>query len=150
MISIKHFKKPELVGLDHFLSILKANGCNPTSAVYADVYSRLLEIPTNSGCYIVFDPEGNALYIGKAVNLRRRILSHIVRINGERRWICAGYRMFTGPYAPAGSIVMALSCNGVTMSDLECELVTRLKPSRNTNMNGKKHNRSKVFKPYRL
>src|SRR5688572_30462250 len=38
--------------------------------------------PSLPGVYVIRDEEGRALYVGKAVNLRRRLKAHFV----ERRW----------------------------------------------------------------
>jgi len=38
--------------------------------------------PTSPGVYVLRDPDGRALYVGKAINLRRRLRAHFA----ERRW----------------------------------------------------------------
>ena len=38
--------------------------------------------PAAPGVYVIRDEDGRALYVGKAVNLRRRLRAHFV----ERRW----------------------------------------------------------------
>src|SRR5467141_3885234 len=38
--------------------------------------------PARAGVYVLRDPDGRALYVGKAVNLRRRLRAHFA----ERRW----------------------------------------------------------------
>src|SRR5262249_48645780 len=40
------------------------------------------DAPTAAGVYVLRDPEGTALYVGKAINLRRRLRAHFA----ERRW----------------------------------------------------------------
>src|SRR5439155_24800431 len=40
------------------------------------------EAPATPGVYVLKDGEGRALYVGKAVNLRRRLRAHFA----ERRW----------------------------------------------------------------
>src|SRR5438034_366215 len=38
--------------------------------------------PASPGVYVLRDPDGRALYVGKAINLRRRLRTHFA----ERRW----------------------------------------------------------------
>jgi len=40
------------------------------------------DAPATPGVYVLKDPDGHALYVGKAVNLRRRLRAHFA----ERRW----------------------------------------------------------------
>src|SRR5213592_1312263 len=40
------------------------------------------DAPGSPGVYVLYDEHGRALYVGKAVNLRRRLRAHFA----ERRW----------------------------------------------------------------
>ncbi|GDY13621.1 UvrABC system protein C [Planctomycetota bacterium] len=41
-----------------------------------DLAERLAQVPEDPGCYLYKDGEGRVLYVGKAKNLRRRVLSY--------------------------------------------------------------------------
>lgn len=80
------------------------------------------EAPSTSGTYVLRDGEGQALYVGKAVNLRRRLRSHFA----VRRWrgLKAGLaRAMDADWQETGSELEALL--------LEARLIHELAPSVN-------------------
>jgi excinuclease ABC subunit C len=50
-----------------------------------DLAERLAAIPTTPGCYLYQDADGRALYVGKAKQLRRRVLSYFQILPGGVR-----------------------------------------------------------------
>ena len=77
------------------------------------------EAPAAAGVYVLKDGGGHPLYVGKAVNLRRRLRAHFA----ERRWRAvkpAFSRVVDAEWHPVGSELEALL--------REAELIARLRP----------------------
>ncbi len=78
--------------------------------------------PTSPGVYVLRDADGRALYVGKAVNVRRRLRSHFA----PRRWHSlkpAVARVATAEWREVGSEIEALL--------LEADLIRQLQPATN-------------------
>jgi predicted GIY-YIG superfamily endonuclease len=73
--------------------------------------------PPSPGVYVLRDAEGRALYVGKAVNLRRRLRTHFA----GRRWrgLKAGLaRAVDAEWQEVGSELEALLCEARLIADL--------------------------------
>ena len=80
------------------------------------------EAPTSPGVYVLRDADGEAVYVGKAVNLRRRLRSHFA----SRRWRAlkpAMARVATAEWEEVGSELEALL--------REATLIRQLQPAVN-------------------
>ena len=80
------------------------------------------DAPTSPGVYVLRDSDGEALYVGKAVNLRRRLRSHFA----PRRWRTlkpAMARVAGAEWQEVGSEIEALL--------READLIHRLQPTTN-------------------
>jgi hypothetical protein len=78
--------------------------------------------PAAPGVYVLRDGEGRALYVGKAVNLRRRLQAHFAE--GRWRGLKAGFaRAEAAEWEPVGSELEALL--------REAELIASLRPAVN-------------------
>lgn len=74
--------------------------------------------PRLPGVYVLRDEEGHALYVGKAVNLRRRLLAHFA----ERRWRAlkpAMSRASDAEWTEVGSELEALLREASTIAELQ-------------------------------
>jgi predicted GIY-YIG superfamily endonuclease len=74
--------------------------------------------PSAPGVYVIRDEDGRALYIGKAVNLRRRLRAHFV----ERRWRATKpglARAADAEWILVGSEIEALLREAVLIQDLQ-------------------------------
>jgi hypothetical protein len=75
------------------------------------------EAPAAPGVYILRDEEGRALYVGKAINLRRRLRAHF----SERRWRAIGpafARAADAEWRLVGSEIEALLTEAVLIHEL--------------------------------
>jgi hypothetical protein len=80
------------------------------------------EAPSRPGVYVLRDGEGRAIYVGKAVNLRRRLCAHFA--DGRWRGLKAGFaRAEVAEWRPVGSELEALL--------REAELIAALCPPLN-------------------
>lgn len=57
-------------------------------------------IDGRSGCYAVYSPRWECLYVGRAKNLLSRIESHFVKVGGRKRWCLSGVSSIAEPFAP--------------------------------------------------
>src|SRR5258707_8796630 len=74
--------------------------------------------PAAPGVYVLRDSEGRALYVGKAVNLRRRLRAHFA----ERRWRAikpAMSRAADAEWYPVGSELEALLREAALIGELQ-------------------------------
>ena len=78
--------------------------------------------PSLPAVYVIRDQEGRALYVGKAVNLRRRLRAHFV----ERRW-----RAIRPGFAPAAGADWVLVGSEIEALLREAVLIQELQPSVN-------------------
>jgi len=85
----------------------------------ADAVSRA---PSTAGVYIFRDEEGRALYVGKAVNLRRRLGAHFA----NRRW-----RAIKAPLARVAGVEWIEVGSELEALLREAELIERLEPIAN-------------------
>jgi predicted GIY-YIG superfamily endonuclease len=79
------------------------------------------DAPPTPGVYVLRDEEGRALYVGKAVNLRRRLRTHFA----ERRWrgLKAGMsRAASAEWREVGSELEALLREAALIDELEPEV----------------------------
>ncbi len=85
----------------------------------------LASVPERAGVYIMRDENGNALYVGKAGNLRRRVANYYSRDEGVLRGL-VGLREAT--------VKLELRTVGSELAAelLELELIVRLQPGYNT------------------
>ncbi len=85
----------------------------------------LPSVPERAGVYVMRDENGNALYVGKAGNLRRRVANYFSRDEGVLRGL-VGLREAT--------VKLELRSVGSELAAelLELELITRLQPGYNT------------------
>src|SRR5258708_32438369 len=76
------------------------------------------DAPAAPGVYVLKDAEGRALYVGKAVNLRRRLRAHFA----ERRWRAikpALSRAADAEWYPVGSELEALLREAALIGELQ-------------------------------
>src|SRR5438270_2076692 len=52
----------------------------------AELAARLETLPTQPGCYIMKDRHGDVVYVGKAVNLRSRVMQYFQERSGDTRY----------------------------------------------------------------
>lgn len=85
----------------------------------------LTKVPERAGVYVMRDEHGNALYVGKAGNLRRRVANYFSRDEGVLRGL-VGLREAT--------VRLELRTVGSELAAglLELELIARLQPGYNT------------------
>lgn len=76
-------------------------------------------LPTQAGCYLFVAPDGEVLYVGKAINLRSRVRSYFGRHAGQKsRLITLG----------AASLEFIVAADEVEALILEANLIKRHKP----------------------
>jgi len=86
------------------------------------------------GCYAVFSPKSECLYVGRSVYILRRIFAHYYKNpSGERTWTCAGasewYVQCDKPYAPYKSMIKIWFTEQIV--ELELALISYFKPKHN-------------------
>ena len=50
-----------------------------------DIEEELKKLPNKPGCYIMHDKNDNIIYVGKAINLKRRVTSYFRKTNKTQR-----------------------------------------------------------------
>ena len=108
----------------------------PTSpaaiAVAISLKEKLANLPTNSGCYIYKDAEGNIIYIGKTINLRNRVRSYFQKsANHSPKTRRLVRNIVDMEWIVTDSELEALI--------LECNLIKKHKPKYNIRLRDDKH-----------
>ncbi|NNE77954.1 MAG: GIY-YIG nuclease family protein, partial [Pricia sp.] len=97
----------------------KKNEVSPRSHIESRVFSSL---PTGPGVYKFQDEEGETIYIGKAKNIKKRVLSHFRSRSEKESLLCR--ETFSIDFEITGSELIALL--------LEADLIRKHLPKRNT------------------
>jgi excinuclease UvrABC nuclease subunit len=88
-------------------------------------HAWLIGIPEGPGVYVVEDAAANALYVGKAVALRKRLSAYVSKpLSRHRRFEALGVR--------AAKICTVDACSDLEATLLEARLIRRLQPLFNT------------------
>ncbi len=91
----------------------------------------LSSLPSDPGCYLFHDPEGNVIYVGKAKNLKRRVSSYFNRHDRDPK---TGRLVET-----ASSVNFIATTNEVEALILENTLIKRYQPKFNIDLKDSKN-----------
>lgn len=82
-----------------------------------------LRLPERPGVYIFNDKSGKIIYVGKAINIKKRVLSHFSGTNGSLRRQAFINEICTIDFQESGTELMALL--------MECQLIKKHWPTHN-------------------
>ncbi|MDD1717922.1 MAG: GIY-YIG nuclease family protein, partial [Methanoregulaceae archaeon] len=90
----------------------------------------LTAVPSDPGCYLFLDPDGNVIYVGKAKNLKRRVSSYFKRHDRDQKTVrLAG---------TASSVNFIATTSEVEALILENTLIKRYQPKFNIDLKDSK------------
>src|SRR5690606_34253787 len=83
-----------------------------------------LKLPESAGIYIFRDKHGKIIYVGKAINIKKRVLSHFTGNNGTLRRQAFINEICSIDFEESGTELMALL--------MECQMIKKHWPPHNS------------------
>ena len=92
-----------------------------------DLQTKLENLPTNPGVYLMKNDKGEIIYVGKAINLRNRVRSYFRELKQEKAKTKALYKHIV-------DLEYILADNELEALVLECNLIKKYRPKYNINL----------------
>ena len=92
-----------------------------------DLQTKLENLPTNPGVYLMKNDQGEIIYVGKAINLRNRVRSYFRELKPEQAKTKALVRHIA-------DLEYILADNELEALVLECNLIKKYRPKYNISL----------------